>query len=413
MPAICNGAPPANSVVLLQPAAHKSSATARDIRMVGFFMRESRTPLLGDVIKISLHVQSLFAQRQKHGNLKDMRSWLGWQSLTAVLCVGVMMSSIACEGDSTPVTKVRPGSSSGGSSGGESSSGDGSSSGESSSGSTTVPRTAGTLRIANFNVRNLLNDKDDSDARDEQILSTQEYQKHLYDVAGGLRTLNADVVVLVEVENQAVLDDLRATPELEGRYEHSAIIAGNDPRGINIGLLSNVPIDDVVSHKEELLKGARGTYKWSRDLPEYHLTFNGHPIVLLGVHFKAFAAAADVERDNDKRLAEAKRAREIADELLEQDDTRPVLLLGDFNADTNSPSTRAVRGDDPEFDQAADALPASSRWTVEYGGERMTYDDQWASPGFASIRNDASLVLRQFPFSDHKAVVCEYDFGDE
>lgn len=275
--------------------------------------------------------------------------------------------------------------------------------------------TSVTLRLGNFNARNLFNDKDDSDTQvEETVVTPAAYQKHLQGVAASLRELDAEVVVLIEVENQAVLDDLTARSEIAGKYPHSALLPGNDPRGINIAVISSLPIASSKTHASDSIQGdiSGKSYRYARDVPEYHFTKNGHPFTLLGVHFKAFepsGSAADTKADDDKRLAEARGARAIADSLLGDSSNGPVVILGDFNADTDKPSTLAVKGADPAYSNATSDRTAGDRWTVDYGNSRMTYDDQWSSPALAVTRDASSVtVLRNQDVSDHAAVGATY-----
>lgn len=333
-----------------------------------------------------------------------MRQLLSSSSSFYAAALGVVLAvaASACNDNTLP---AQPSSSSSSGSSGKSSSSSSGSSGA------LLPTS---VRIANFNARNLFNDVDDSDTiAEETIETTADYQKHLRDVAGVLAQLAADVVVLVEVENKAVLDDLIARDEIAGKYAYTEVLPGNDPRGINIGIVSSVPIESTKTHRSEPIQGELGTYRYSRDVPEYHLRKDGHAFTLLGIHFKA-KAAGDVERDNDKRLAEARGARALADALLADDANGAVMLLGDFNDDTGSPSVRAIQGDDPEYEHALGDRPESDRWTVEYGGVKMTYDDQWASPGLASKRSAESVTLLRVPsaISDHAAVAASYELGE-
>ncbi len=271
-----------------------------------------------------------------------------------------------------------------------------------------------TLRVGNFNTRNLFNDKKDSNTQlAETVVSTADYQKHLQGIAATLKELDAEVVVLIEVENQAVLDDLVDRPEIAGKYAYSALLPGNDPRGINIALVSSLPIDSTSSHAEDAIEGdlPGKKYRYARDVPEFHLSKNGRSFTLLGVHFKAFdpnASAAVTKVDDDKRLAEARGARALADRLLADKSNGPVLLLGDFNADTGSASTQVVRGANPTFGDAIGDRAEGDRWTVSYGGSKMTYDDQWASPALALGRVASSVTLLRVEVSDHAAVAATY-----
>ena len=272
-----------------------------------------------------------------------------------------------------------------------------------------------TLRLGNFNVRNLFNDKDDSDTQvEESVVSSADYQEHLRGVASSLKLLDAEVVVLIEVENQAVLDDLTARREIAGKYPYSAILPGNDPRGINVAVISSLPIERTKTHANDSIRGdlAGKTYRYARDVPEYHFTKSGQPFTLLGIHFKAFepnGTAAETRADDDKRLAEARGARAIADGLLADAANGPVVLLGDFNADVERPSTQAIECADPAYSNATSDRSAADRWTVDYGDGKLTYDDQWSSPALAATRVAASVtLLRNEAVSDHAAVGATY-----
>ena len=61
-----------------------------------------------------------------------------------------------------------------------------------------------------------------------------------------------------------------------------------------------------------------------------------------------------------------------------------------------------------EFGHAVGDRPESERWTVQYAGSKMTYDDQWSSPGLASRRQADSVTILRVAVSDHAAVAATY-----
>lgn len=266
------------------------------------------------------------------------------------------------------------------------------------------------LRVANWNVHNLENDKDDSGAPGETIVSTAEYTAHRKAVGKVLNQIDADVLVLVEVENKAVLDDLNKT-ELGGKYTASSLIDGNDYRGVDIGVLSKYPIDSVVSHKDEgfPLNGTQGpNYYYSRDCPEIHIAFNGRKMVFLGTHLKA--------KSNDdpiKRLAEAQHTRAIADSLAKQDPSRAIVILGDFNDTPDSPPYLATVGTGAtKYADATLPLAAADRWSYNFQGKLELIDYQFVNPVLAPMLDAQSVTIKHSAdvdtASDHSPVIATY-----
>ncbi|HTJ81019.1 MAG TPA: endonuclease/exonuclease/phosphatase family protein [Polyangiaceae bacterium] len=268
------------------------------------------------------------------------------------------------------------------------------------------------LKIANWNVHNLLNDQNDSSAPDETIETTAKYQAHIQAVAGVLDALDPDVAVLAEVENQSTLDDLNAA--LDNRYVEARIIDANDPRGVDIAALSKIPFSDVVSHATDqfTVEGTTApTYTFARDAVEYHFSFEGQDVVLVGVHFRSKGPPDDA----NKRLAEAERARAIADSLTDANPDLAVAILGDFNDLTDSPPFDAVAGKDPDlYTDAAVNVAEGDRWTFDFMGAHELIDHQMANPKLGSHLDKANVVIRHGTdvgtASDHAPTMATYLF---
>jgi endonuclease/exonuclease/phosphatase family metal-dependent hydrolase len=269
------------------------------------------------------------------------------------------------------------------------------------------------LSIVTWNVQNFVNAVHDSDVSQEEI--DPGWPAHRAAVGKVLRSIDAsigtDILVLQEVEHEAVLHELNDL-ELDSVYSHIRVIDGNDPRGIDVGVMSKVALDPIISHKDESfpeLSNANGpTYRYARDCLEMHLTFNGRPLVLLGVHYKA-----KQNDDPQKRLAEAQHTRGIADAITAAAPNAGVLILGDFNDLPGSPPYEATVGQEPDiYRNAAEAVAAADRWTFEYQGAKELVDQQMLNGLFHDRLDPAAVRILHGPeaqaASDHAPFIATY-----
>lgn len=147
-----------------------------------------------------------------------------------------------------------------------------------------------------------------------------------------LAEVNADILVLVEVENRIALEqfhDAYLVPELEKLghkpYPFNMVIDGNDRRGIDVGILSRKPITQMRTHITDAIKGKK---IFSRDCPEYYISLGGqmNDLVVLPNHF----ASKGSDRTGKRRRVQAQRVREIY-EALRGAGYPFVVVAGDFN----------------------------------------------------------------------------------
>lgn len=265
------------------------------------------------------------------------------------------------------------------------------------------------LSIVTWNVHNLVDDRHDG-APQEWVEDTAEWNAHRQAVGVVLANLDADIVALQEVEHLGVLDELN-TEELGGRYPYRELVDANDPRGIDVGLLSKVALGSVVTHKDDEFtrEGETApTYQYSRDCLEVHLQFNSRSLVLLLVHYKA------KENDNPaKRLAEAQHTRAIADGIIAASPTTGALIIGDFNDVPGSlPYDWTIGLEPPHWSNAADHVTAGDRWTFDYEGSHELVDQQIASPTLGPLVDGASAEIwhtaEVTAASDHAPLLATY-----
>lgn len=306
-------------------------------------------------------------------------AFLGIVSLFALAALGP-----GCGDDGGTTTSTT--SSSGGGDDGDGGSGEGG--GDGGSTSTSGEGAGSPLVVVNWNVRNMFDTDQDSTSDDELVPTQAEYDAKLDAVAAVLRELDPDVAVLQEVENQVVLRDLadRVGPD----YVDARLLDGNDFRGIDVGAFSKIPFDTVVSHKDDSFSLPGGAPKtFTRDCPEFHLTHAGRKVILLGVHFRSKGG----DDDPDRRLAEAYRSRQIADELAGANPEAGIAILGDYNDLPGSDPVELIRTSEPAFLSAGDSVPEADRWTFNYQGTLELIDYQMSNPVMAEWLDTTSVVI--------------------
>jgi len=253
----------------------------------------------------------------------------------------------------------------------------------------------------------------------EIVLSKANYDTKVARIAQVLRELDGDVVVLQEVENMNVLDDLALHKDLRGRpyYAHRRLEFGNDPRGINIGVLSRVPIDAYITHKNEEYSCPNDpgiVKKFARDGVEIHLTRNGQNVAIVGMHL----LSQKDESKADHRRAEACHIRRIVDNLKTSDPNRHVFIMGDMNDVPGSDVYTAITTrSDPEalvYRPVTDVFfPIEQRFTFSYQGTAMLFDSIYADPTAWEYLDAASVTIKHDLVngtSDHDPVAATFVF---
>ena len=159
-----------------------------------------------------------------------------------------------------------------------------------------------------------------------------------------INELKADVLCVVEAENRIALKRFNdmVIPKVNGQsYDHTMLIDGNDERGIDVGIISRkgFEIRSMTSHVDDIDPDG---LIFSRDCAEYHLTTpSGNDLFLLINHFKSKGFGA--QQDNDrKRTRQAKKVRNIYDELNKKFDF--IAVIGDLNDTPDSAPLRALLG---------------------------------------------------------------------
>jgi endonuclease/exonuclease/phosphatase family metal-dependent hydrolase len=182
-----------------------------------------------------------------------------------------------------------------------------------------------------------------------------------------INDLEADIIGVVEADDRPSL--VRFNRELlNERYRHIMLVDGNDERGIDVGIMTRAgfPIGRIRSNVDA--EDSDGEI-FSRDCCEYEVTTpNGTRLNVLVNHFKSQSGGG-----GPRRLRQAKRVREIVNELVARDEH--VVVLGDLN---EGPSAEAQPAQNlmPLYDDNSPLVECYTLEGFDIGNRPGTYDSQ-------------------------------------
>lgn len=171
-----------------------------------------------------------------------------------------------------------------------------------------------------------------------------------------------DVLALQEIENLEALK-LFNRHYLKGEYPYALVIDGNDPRQIDVGVLSKLPIVSAATHQFDVVAGTT-TKVFSRDCLSVDVAVaKGRTLTVLVNHFKS-----KIGGGADKRERQAARVLEIAQARFGKKlDGGDLVVAGDLNAHWDAPELAALM-DSPRLTSALrDHLSdPAEHWTHYY-----------------------------------------------
>jgi endonuclease/exonuclease/phosphatase family metal-dependent hydrolase len=118
---------------------------------------------------------------------------------------------------------------------------------------------------------------------DKAILSTVNQTERKL-TADAIKTTKADIVCLQEVENMDTLKNFVSQYLSSSGYKYRMLIDANDPRLIDVAIISKIPISYVKTH--QYLKSGSTTV-FSRDCLEAEFLIGDQPLTLFVNHFKS------------------------------------------------------------------------------------------------------------------------------
>ena len=247
-------------------------------------------------------------------------------------------------------------------------------------------RTAGTIRIGSYNVRNYFDDVDDPALQgewDDKDLASRPAQ--LKALAEAIRALDADVLALQEVESRDALVRFRDAYLADMGYEHVASLDAGYYRGVEQSVLSRVPITSVRNWPGLSTEGVVRAGEGFQPIPEEPVTTfqrsplmvdlkteDGYECTLFVVHLKAGGLSNAYRRE-----AEGLKLLELIAERTLDEPHRNVVVLGDFNALYNYKSMRLLVEAgliDTMHHRATNSFDADQpRWITHESGRILDY----------------------------------------
>ncbi|WP_031227164.1 endonuclease/exonuclease/phosphatase family protein [Alcanivorax sp. P2S70] len=227
-------------------------------------------------------------------------------------------------------------------------------------------------------------------------------------------------LVLQEVENKALLDSLAQRLRAKGLRYFSVLIEGNDPSGMDVGLLYREPIQvDSVAALYANEQFQRGPL-YSR--PPLHIAL-AKPLALdlVAVHMRS-ARNLGSARVYQKRRQQSSRLAHWVRENRE----RRVIVAGDFNSSWGkgrfSDSYNRFRS--AKLVNVWDRLPENERFSYRYRCRPQALDHIWISVSLedsvervAVSRGNAGRYQKLYgskgvsPVSDHDVLVVYFSEG--
>lgn len=243
------------------------------------------------------------------------------------------------------------------------------------------------------------------------------------EIARRILEMDCDVLAVQEVEHVEILRAFNRD-NLGGLYPHIALIEGNDPRMIDVGVLSKLPLGPITSHQAATHPDDPGKRVFGRDLLQVSLLKpNGDKLfTLYNTHLKSHFVPFNQDPVLGAAAANARRRRqaEVTARIISSQE-RPggkFVLLGDMNdPETSTDLAPMLLADGlPLHNALANAVetrpakaetagqgpgPQSPVWTLRYnpaGPEfprYQLYDQIWVSHGLKDSIVSAHIDRRK------------------
>ena len=224
-----------------------------------------------------------------------------------------------------------------------------------------------------------------------------------------------------EVENIDILREFNRE-YITNPYPYQVLIEGNDPRFIDVGVLSRLPIGAVTSHQTAVHPSDSSRPVFGRDLLEVAIWNAGRTrklFTLYNNHLKSNYVPADQDpivgarRANERRMRQAEVVKSIV-QMQMRPDSR-YIVLGDMNDTPNSPCLSAMvtspelglvnalsdpQETRPPKDETSGPGPQTKVWTYRHkesgaDPEFLLYDQIWISPALVDKQRSAMIDRRE------------------
>lgn len=246
--------------------------------------------------------------------------------------------------------------------------------------------------IGFYNLENLYDTVNDPNKNDEEFLpeGANRYTPKVYiDKLGKLEEILSQIgtdvspdglslVGCAEIENDAVLKDLSATPKLKSRNYKIVHYDSPDERGVDVALLYN-PKYFTPIFSEPLfvdIKNDDGTQRFTRDVLYVTGKYNGETIHVFVNHWPSRRGGEEASAPNRAKAAGVVKAK--LDSIQQKDASAKIIIMGDLNDDPVSPSVTEVLGSVGDMRDVKEK-GLFNPWVAYYkeGIGTLAYNDSW------------------------------------
>jgi endonuclease/exonuclease/phosphatase family metal-dependent hydrolase len=246
------------------------------------------------------------------------------------------------------------------------------------------------IRLATFNCNNLFQRFKFGSGVDQSHVINEGWLANMLDVqlfnetekaltAAAIMETKADIIALQEVESMNTLRLFRDR-YLGGRqnFPHGILISGNDPRLINVAVLSKYPIRSIETHVDEWDEEfQRPLFK--RDCLECDIDISSSNKIRIFVnHFKSMYDRNEPCNGRSKSMKERSRQAQRVKELVLKrfpGGDGMYAILGDFNDYLETDSQRISAINDlvkwHKVVNVIERLPLGERWTIYFEGNKQ------------------------------------------
>ncbi|MFK7789723.1 MAG: endonuclease/exonuclease/phosphatase family protein [Phycisphaeraceae bacterium] len=292
-----------------------------------------------------------------------------------------------------------------------------------------LPTMGKPVTVMSYNVENMFDVFDDPYSDDDG--TDVKKRSEIVTIAKAIAAANADVVVFQELENEHLLQGMVDTFLADKGYEYITAQRTNSGRGINLGVISKLPIKKLTSHRFKTLTHPDApdqTWRFARDAMQVTIDVDGKELHLFNVHLKSNSSRTGDTNSKLWRTAEAMGLKGLIRDMVKQDPNALVVALGDFNSNIETrpeqdrpwPAMAYLRKPEADGTQllndahhgikeydARITIPGSGRYPA------AIFDYIYASPKLHTMLvKDSAKVINQSKLtsgSDHYPVYATYD----